>query len=506
METTLEQFKRYISNNAGACTTTRADKSLDVRSIGDVLVDVTRAGFTPHALDFFSSLVNQRETSEFINKFKRGDIVNVTEGRPSMQARVRLAVADNSSEHTERNLAGLLRAKELADAVEAGTLVGSTGQKIQKIIHIGIGGSFLGPALLSDFFSLSCESRLHVEFVSSLDGVSLDRALASSDPETTMCVVVSQSFSTWETLANGRKVKQWLQNQVGDRAVEQQFFAVTAEAEKAMQWGLSEECVIVFPDGLGGRFSLWSAVSLSVVLQFGWEHFHAFVCGGALVDRNVDAMKADSPLLAMTLFQMINMHLRGCKGLSVSAYNSMLRKVTPWMQQLEMESNGKVWRKDGSVDYSVVAPIVFGQQGTDCQHAYYQMLHQGSDVVPAELIGVVDAKFPEETKYQLANMLAQVRTFSEGAGDETEDAAYRILNGGRPTMAFVLKNTTPAALGTLLALFEYRTILHGHLSGVNSFDQFGVEHGKTLIQPVLDEFSGSRASSDQLVDLLKNLL
>lgn len=502
MDTTKEELKRYKSENLDAPQT----PVRGLLTLGNVAVDMSKSGVSAELLDMYAGILKKPENQQFIHALLSGGIVNVTEQRPSMQACVRAAIVERENGAAVADLAGLNKAKAWAHAASRGELVGETGKPITSIIHMGIGGSYLGPALLSDFFSLSETEQMSVHYVSTHDGVALRQAFDDCDPESTLCVVVSKSFSTWETLENGALAREWLVNALGREAAANHLLAVTAEREKAVQWGVAEGNVLTFPDGLGGRFSLWSAVSVSVVLQFGWAAFCEFVRGGSIVDEHVKDLEQYSPLTGLLAFQNSNVHMHEYTSVSVSAYNSMLRKVTPWLQQLEMESNGKVWRKNGEVLYEAVSPVVFGQHGTDCQHAYFQMVHQGSEVVPVELIGVVDSSYPEQSRYQLANMIAQARTFANGAGKDGGMADYRVLEGGRPCVAIVLQDAGTASLGTLLALYEYRTILHGHLSGVNSFDQFGVEHGKKHVQPVLVELRGEEPSEAPLVNLLRDLL
>ncbi|MES2136815.1 MAG: glucose-6-phosphate isomerase [Pseudomonadota bacterium] len=400
-----------------------------------------------------------------------GDIVNQSEGRPATHVAERGSGApdevDLSSDRRQR-----MRA--LIDAIEAGAFGDVSG-----ILHIGIGGSLLGPALLVDALGRRSAS-LNVRFLSNIDGAAFDDAVKPLDPATTLVVVASKTFTTLETLTNLDAARGWL-SAAGVDDPDGRLIAVTAKPEAAVEQGIDETRVLQFGEGVGGRYSLWSSVGVTAALALGWDAFEALLEGAAEMDRHFRFAEPDAnvPLIAAFADRLYVEQL-GCQTRAVFAYDERLRLLPFYLQQLEMESNGKSVTSDGSPVAHPTAPVTWGGTGTDAQHAVFQLLHQGTVLTPVEFIAVREAdddQDPEHHRLLLLNAFAQGAALMRG---QSSDDPQRSYPGNRPSATILLERLDARSLGALIAFYEHRTFANAVLLGINPFDQFGVELGKQI--------------------------
>jgi glucose-6-phosphate isomerase len=400
-----------------------------------------------------------------------GGIVNPSEGRPATHVAER---GSGAPDEVDLATARRQRMRALIDAIEAGAFGDVTG-----VLHIGIGGSVLGPALLVDALGRR-SSSLIVRFLSNIDGAAFDDAVKALDPQTTLVVVASKSFTTAETLANMESARAWLRA-ANVLDPDGRIIAVTANPEAALDAGIDESRILQFGEGVGGRYSLWSSVGLTAALALGWDAFEALLEGAAEMDRHFRFAEPHEnvPLLA-AFADRLYAEDRGCQTRAVFAYDERLRLLPSYLQQLEMESNGKSVTAQGKPVGKPTAPVTWGGTGTDAQHAVFQLLHQGTVLVPVEFIAVREAdddQDPEQHRLLLLNAFAQGAALMQG---RHSDDAQRSYPGNRPSATVLLDKLDPRSLGALIAFYEHRTFANAVLVGINPFDQFGVELGKDI--------------------------
>jgi len=406
-----------------------------------------------------------------------GGIVNPSEGQAAEHVAERGSGAPDA---VDLATARRQRMRALIDAIEGGAFGDVTG-----VLHIGIGGSVLGPALLVDALGRR-RAGYKVRFLSNIDGEAFDEAVRDLDPATTLVVVASKTFTTTETLANMAAALNWL-DQAGVEDPDGRLIAVTANPESAVEAGIDETRVLVFAQGVGGRYSLWSSVGVSAALALGWDAFEELLEGAAEMDRHFRfAEPADNvPLVAAFADRLYARKLQ-CQTRAVFAYDERLRLLPSYLQQLEMESNGKSVTADGKPLDGPSAPVTWGGTGTDAQHAVFQLLHQGTVLVPAEFVAVSegeDSLDPEHHRLLLLNAFAQGAALMKGRGGDDPQRSYP---GNRPSATVLLERLDARSLGALIAFYEHRTFANAVLLGVNPFDQFGVELGKDIARELAE--------------------
>jgi glucose-6-phosphate isomerase len=406
-----------------------------------------------------------------------GEILNPSEGRPATHIAER---GSGAPQEGDLATARRQRMRALVDAIEAGAFGALTG-----ILHIGIGGSVLGPELLVDALGRRT-SNLTVRFLSNIDGAAFDDAVKPLDPATTVVVVASKSFTTLETLTNMEAAREWLRA-AGVQDPDGQLVAVTAKPEAAVEQGIDETRILQFGEGVGGRYSLWSSVGLSAALALGWDAFEALLEGAAEIDRHFRfAELAENIPLIAAFVDRLYVEDRGCQTRGVFAYDERLRLLPFYLQQLEMESNGKSVTKDGQPVGGPTAPVTWGGTGTDAQHAVFQLLHQGTVPVPVEFVAVTegdDDQPPEHHRLLLLNAFAQASALMEGRQSDDPQRSY---SGDRPSTTILLDRLDARTLGALIAFYEHRTFANAVLLGINPFDQFGVELGKDIARQLAE--------------------
>jgi glucose-6-phosphate isomerase len=406
-----------------------------------------------------------------------GEIVNPSEGRPATHVAER---GSGAPEDVDLATARRQRMRALVDAIEAGAFGDVTG-----ILHIGIGGSVLGPALLVDALGRRAPT-LDVRFLSNIDGAAFDDAVKTLDPATTLVVAASKTFTTLETLTNLEAARAWLRAG-GIADPDSRVIAVTAKPEAALEQGIDETRILQFGEGVGGRYSLWSSVGLTAALALGWDGFEALLEGAAEMDRHFrfSDPAANVPLIAAFADRIYAERL-GAQTRALFSYDERLRLLPFYLQQLEMESNGKSVTKDGKPVDQPTGTVTWGGTGTDAQHAVFQLLHQGTILTPVEFVAVreaEDAQDPEHHRLLLLNAFAQGAALMQGRQSDDPQRSYP---GNRPSSTVLLDRLDARSLGALIAFYEHRTFANAVLLGINPFDQFGVELGKDIARQLAE--------------------
>jgi glucose-6-phosphate isomerase len=440
-----------------------------------VLIDFSKTHLSDEALTAFEALAEAAGFAAKREALFGGGIVNVTEGRAATHGALRGSGTPAQVEEAEALLA---RMGMLVEAIHEGAL-----GEIKHCIAIGIGGSALGPALAIDALTRDF-ARVDVHVVSNIDGLALEQAFAACDPETTLVAVASKTFTTIETMTNAASALKWL----ADSGVEDpggRVVALTAAPDKAVEWGVDETRILPFPESVGGRYSLFSSIGFPIALAIGMDEFREMLAGAKAVDDHFRATegRANAPLLA-AFADLYYTRLRGCQTRAVFAYDERLALLPDYLQQLEMESNGKSVTVDGAPVDGPTAAITWGGVGTDGQHAVFQLLHQGTHLIPVDFIASIapgDDLDPAHHRILLMNCLAQGAALMAGKASEDPARAYA---GDRPSTTFLLDDCDAAALGALIAFHEQRTFANAVLMGINPFDQFGVELGKAIAKQI----------------------
>ena len=439
--------------------------------LGGIRFDLSKTHLTREAV----AALDPGDYHDALARLFAGEVVNPTEDRAAEHPAERgFGSPDAVALAAQRR--GRMRA--LIDAIEAGAFGDITG-----VLHIGIGGSALGPALLVDALGRN-ERRYRVEILSNIDGQAVDEALARLDPATTLVAIASKTFTTAETLRNADAAIAWLE-EAGVEDPYGRLIALTAAPERAIEFGIDETRILPFAPSVGGRYSLWSAIGFPAALALGSEAFEALLDGAAMVDEHVveAAPEHNVPLLA-ALSDLYYSRARGASTRAIFAYDERLRLLPSYLQQLVMESNGKSVRTDGSPVDGPTSAILWGGTGTDAQHAVFQLLHQGTHLAPVEFVAVAEATDEQDPAHHRELLL---NCFAQGAALMTgrhSDDPHRTYPGDRPSMTILLDKLDPAALGTLIAFYEHRTFAEAVLLGINPFDQFGVELGKEMAQAI----------------------
>ena len=418
-----------------------------------------------------------------------GEHINVTEDRAVMHVALRAptgtAMVVDGVDVVPEVHAVLDAMSEFADRIRS-------DERITHVVNIGIGGSDLGPAMASRALDAFRHERLRCSFVSNVDGADIAGVLAGSDPASTLFIIASKTFGTIETLTNARTARAWLVEALGEDAVADHFVAVSTNAQRVSEFGIDTANMFGFWDWVGGRYSVDSAVGLSLMIAIGPDGFREFLDGFRRVDDHFRTapLERNAPVL-MALLGVWNANMLGSATKAVLPYAQELGRFPAYLQQLDMESNGKSVRLDGAPVVGETGPIVWGEPGTNGQHAFYQLLHQGTRIVPADFIGFAKAHhgFQEHHDLLMANLIAQSEALAFGR-DAGPDEPYRQFDGNRPNTVILAERLTPSVLGQLIALYEHVVHVQGTIWGVNSYDQWGVELGKELANRITPELTG----------------
>ncbi|MFH9943780.1 glucose-6-phosphate isomerase [Streptomyces murinus] len=499
--------------------------------VGDLYIDYSKHLVTGETLRLLRELAAATDVFGLRDAMFRGEKINVTEDRAVLHTALRAprdAVIEVDGENVVPKVHAVLdKMSDFAERVRSGAWTGYTGKRIRNVVNIGIGGSDLGPAMAYEVLRSFADRDLTVRFVSNVDGADLHEATRDLDPAETLFIIASKTFTTIETITNATSARTWLLHALGDdAAVARHFVALSTNAEKVTEFGIDPDNMFEFWDWVGGRYSYDSAIGLSLMIAIGPDRFQEMLDGFRLMDDHFRTAPAETnvPLL-LGLLGIWYGNFHDAQSHAVLPYSHYLSKFTAYLQQLDMESNGKYVARDGKqVDWGT-GPVVWGTPGTNGQHAYYQLIHQGTKLIPADFIGFAEpvAELSGELKAQhdllMANFFAQTQALAFGKtaeevraeGVPEELVPHKTFQGNRPTTTVLARELTPSVLGQLIALYEHKVFVQGAVWNIDSFDQWGVELGKVLakrVEPALTEGAevpGLDASTKALVATYREL-
>lgn len=505
------------------------DYSIELPSL---LLDYSKNCVTPEVMQALFGLADDMDLAGAIERMYRGAKINTTEDRAVLHTALRnrsnTPVYVDQSNVMDLINSELSHMRQFVDQVRSGEWRGYSGKPITDVVNIGIGGSNLGPKMVTQALRSYADSTINVHFISNIDGVEVAEILRPLNAEQVLFVVASKTFTTSETMTNAQTARNWLMASAFDeRAVEQHFVAVSSNAEAVQAFGIKADFMFSMWDWVGGRYSLWSAIGLPIALYLGFSQFEELLTGAHDMDLHFrDAKAAENIPIIMALVGIWNGLLHGSQSQVILPYDQPLESFTAYIQQADMESNGKhVDRHGEAVDYHT-ASVVWGQLGIDGQHAFYQLLHQGNVIVPADFIGSLASSTPVRGHHEnlMANFFAQTEALMNGINATEVEAQLRqqgldeaqvekllphkVHQGNRPTNTLLLKQIDPRNLGALIALYEHKIFAQGVIWDICSFDQWGVELGKTLAKSVLQEINGAVShshddSTNALIDYFK---
>lgn len=486
-----------------------------------LLMDYSRVALDDSARNVLLGIAEASGLPERRDHLFAGEHINNTEDRPVLHHlwRSREFPGPLSHEEGAQCVAGLERMRDIAGALHAGESPGRPDEPVRHVIHIGIGGSLLGPRLLCRAFP-GPDTAPRVHFLSSVDALERERLLERIDPAETVVVLVSKSFTTSEVMAHGRRVLEWQGAHLDEEARGSRLFAVTADPSRAVAFGVPESHVLPMGEWTGGRFSLWSPVGLSAAITMGPDGFDRLCAGGARMDRHFrNAPAAENLPVLHGLISCWHRNMCGLGSQVLAPYDSRLADLPGWLQQVSMESNGKSVDREGEAVTLQTAPVVLGECGTDAQHALFQAFHQGTQAVPLEFIGVIQADHEDRAAQDLllSHMLAQatalaigrdaetVRAEMESRGEPPDRVAartpHRVMPGDRPSIVFLLDRLDPETVGALLVLYEHSVFVQSVVWNINAFDQWGVELGKELCDRIVPALGGRSEPRDDLASV-----
>jgi len=487
-------------------------------SAAGLTLDYSKNWLVEDTMPRLMALARQENVPGWIKRMFDGEAINNTEHRAAFHVALRgdgpMTLEARDVTPDVRRVRAAMRS--FSDAVREGTHTGHTGKSIRNIVNIGIGGSDLGPLMTTEALAPYRHPRLTPYFVSNVDGTHLAEVLKRVDADVTLFIIASKTFTTQETIANARSARAWLIEKLGSEdAVGRHFVALSTNLNETTKFGIDPRNVFEFWDWVGGRYSLWSAIGLSLALSIGMDRFEELLGGARSMDDHFCTAPLENNLpVVMALLGIWYTSFFGTRSQAMLPYDQYLARFPAYLQQLEMESNGKRVRRNGEpVDYAT-CPVIWGEPGTNGQHAFYQLLHQGTQIIPADFIAPVHTQneIGEHHRLLLANFIAQTEALMCG---KTEDEAraelaahglggqaleslvpHKVFPGNRPTNSLFFDRLTPQALGALIALYEHKVYVQGIIWGINSFDQWGVELGKQLAQCVLKEIESPASASN----------
>ncbi len=474
---------------------------------GPIFLDYSKNHISENIMETLTSLAQESGLSDRLRAMVSGEKINETEERAVLHMALRAPL--KSSLFRQEIQESLDHMNNFSTAVREGNYKGFQGDRITDIVNIGIGGSDLGPSMVVQALTSYIDGP-SCHFVSNIDGAHLFDTLKKISPETTLFLVASKSFSTQETMVNATSARKWLVEKLGESAVGQHFVALSSNLEKTSQFGILKERTFGFWDYVGGRYSVWSAIGLSIMMAIGFEKFVQFLEGAFEMDQHFQKAEYHENMpVILALLGIWYRNFYGYSSHSVLPYDQRLSRFPAYLQQLDMESNGKSIRLDGAKSDVKTGLILWGEAGTNGQHAFYQLLHQGQEIVPCDFLLAANGQKGMEEHHAIlsANCLAQAealmrgKTFHEVVLDlkeqgKTDDeikklAPHKVFEGSRPSNMLLYEKLTPHTLGALIALYEHKVFVQGVLWGINSFDQWGVELGKELAQDILPLLMGN---------------
>ena len=502
--------------------------------LDDLLFDFSKHRITTETLRLLVKLAVQMEVPQFIERMFHGDRINFTECRPVLHVALRNR-SNRPIEVDGKNVMPVVnqaldKMRCFTEDVRSGAWKGYTGERITDIVNIGIGGSDLGPVMVTEALRPYWKNGLQVHFVSNIDGTHLADALKKLRPESTLFTVASKTFTTMETITNATSAREWLLAKLDNHtAVARHFVAMSTNTEEVSNFGIDPANMFEFWDWVGGRYSLWSSIGLSIALVIGMDRFEEMLAGGHDVDEHFRTapLTENIPVL-MALLGIWYHNFFDAHSHAILPYDQHLNRFAAYFQQADMESNGKgVDREGQTIDGYTTGPIIWGEPGTNGQHAFYQLIHQGTRLIPCDFLAPARSHNPlgQHHEILMANFFAQTEALMRGktreevraelasAGIEDREnlIAHRTFTGNRPTSSFLYTKLTPRTLGRLIALYEHKVFVQGIIWNINSFDQWGVELGKQLAKTIYGELENSGdvsshdASTNALINYYKRL-
>ncbi len=486
-----------------------------------ILLDYSKNRITSETFDLLLALARKIDITKEAKRMFAGERINATEDRSVLHTALRMPDSKSllvDGEDVVKQVHAVARhAAQFVDKVRDGVWTGYTGKRIESVVNIGIGGSDLGPLMVCEALKPWQHEDLEFHFVSNVDGSHISEALAKINAETTLFIVASKTFTTQETLANAQTARQWFLDSGADNsAIAKHFVAVSTNEKAVSEFGIDTDNMFRFWDWVGGRYSLWSSIGLSIRLCIGNDNFDAMLHGAHEMDEHFVQTEYQHNLpVVLALLGVWYGNFFNARSYVIAPYDQYLHRFPAYLQQLDMESNGKSVQMDGSaVDYKTGA-VLWGEPGTNGQHAFFQLIHQGTDLIPADFITAAKSQNPvgAHHKMLLANCIAQTEALMKGktlsevqaelrAGGSTNEetdalAPHKVFSGNRPTNTLLCEEITPRVLGALIALYEHKVFVQGKIWGLNSYDQWGVELGKQLAATVLQELnSGAPGAHD----------
>lgn len=502
---------------------------------GDILLDFSKNLINTKTFHLLIQLAFQANLKAEIQKMFAGDKINFTEKRAVLHTALRSKSSEpilvDGIDIMPKIKSSLSQMQSFCDKIHSGTWTGFSGKKIDTVVNIGIGGSDLGPAMVCSALKPYAMDGMRAYFVSNVDSNDIYEVLKSIDPESTLFIIASKTFTTLETLANANTAKDWFLEKTGfkEDAVKQHFVALSTNKQAVIKFGINPDNMFEFWDWVGGRYSLWSAIGLSIALYIGFDNFRELLDGAHYMDMHFLKSDYDVNLpVIMGLLEIWYRNFLNCQSYAVIPYYQYLDKFPAFLQQLEMESNGKYINKFGEiVDYST-APAVWGAVGTNAQHSFFQMIHQGTSLIPTDFIGIIRPAHDLKGQHNLlmSNFFAQTEALMKGktenevreelivAGYSNDDIKmlipHKIFEGNKPTNTILINELNPFNLGSLIALYEHKVFVQGILWEINSFDQWGVELGKQLAGKISKELDregiieSHDSSTNSLINYYKN--
>lgn len=469
----------------------------------DFLLDYSKNRIITETLQLLLQLVEETHLKEAIQKYFNGDKINATEDRAVLHTALR--TSGNTVLVDGSNIIPDVKAvqssiKAFTEAIISGRQKGFTGKVFTDVVNIGIGGSDLGPDMAVEALQFY-KNHLNLHFVSNIDGDHVAETIKKLNPETTLFVVVSKTFTTQETLSNAITLKKWFLQSGKTEDVAKHFVAVSTNIEKVTKFGITAENIFPMWDWVGGRFSMWSAVGLSIALAVGYENFEQLLEGANEMDthfKNAPFEKNIPVILALLSIWYNNFY--GCETEAVIPYSQYLKKLAPYLQQAVMESNGKSVDRDGKPVHYQTGNIVWGEPGSNAQHAFFQLIHQGTKLIPCDFIGFKECLYGNKEHHDklMSNFFAQTEALLMGkTAPETIQneflTSFKAFEGNKPTNTLLIKKLTPKTLGSLIAMYEHKIFVQGVIWNIFSYDQFGVEYGKQLATTILEEIQSGKA-------------
>ena len=493
----------------------------------DFLVDFSKNNITQETLDLLFQLTDEVHLKEAISKYFNGDLINQTENRAVLHTALRAQKSASFIVDGKNVMQEVYAVKDsiakFTNEITSGIRTGYTGKPFTDIVNIGIGGSDLGPAMVVEALQYY-KNHLNVHFVSNVDGDHVNEIIKKLNPETTLFVIVSKTFTTQETLTNSETIRSWFLQSAKQEDVAKHFVAVSTNIQKVIDFGIDANNIFPMWDWVGGRFSRWSALGLSINIAVGYENFDKLLNGANQMDEHFksEAFESNIPVILALLSVWYN-NFFGAESEAVIPYTQYLQKLAPYLQQGIMESNGKSIGRDGKPVNYQTGTIIWGEPGTNSQHAFFQLIHQGTKIIPTDFIGFVSPLYGDEEHHNklMSNFFAQTEALLNGKtseqvqeefdkqGMEKSKADYlkpfKVFTGNKPTNTILIKKLTPENLGALVAMYEHKIFVQGIIWNIFSYDQWGVELGKQLANSILDEINSNKvAQHDSSTTLLLN--